>query len=70
MYGEYNPYLVYGFSDDRGFLIDDEVLEEHGIECFFEDVVRNHGGTPVYGIQAVIEKGISCTPVSFLKSSS
>ena len=68
MYGEAYPSIVYGFNMGNRDLIFDEVWlykNFEDIECFAVDIVRNHLGEAIYGIQCYIniETGIVNGPI-------
>ena len=56
MYGCADPYLIYGWVEsDRHRVLSFEWMEEHNIQLFATDMVRNHAGNAVYGVGVNIE---------------
>ena len=57
MHGCYNAYVVYGWREgDRDNSIEDDWLSDHGIEGFAGDIVREHAGEFVYGLECKLDK--------------
>lgn len=65
MYGEYDPYVVYGIMDKSGMILDSEWLYKHFCECsiYTTSIVRNHTCNAVYGMPAYFNTSDGITSI-------
>ena len=55
--------VVFGWLErDRDSRLSDEWLESRGLECFFTDAIRLHGGQAVYGVQCAFDENNIVSP--------